>query len=76
MRSAALLWVFLRFGLLALVFNGYFHHFLEFPLTTDPSAWYAGTSLFLLVVLALLAVFGFRTALEGQPPFEGTRLGD
>jgi hypothetical protein len=66
-QAAAIILVFLRFGLLALVFCNFFGHFLEFPLTTDSSAWYAGTSLFLLLALAALAVYGFRIALAGQP---------
>jgi serine/threonine-protein kinase len=74
--SAALIFVFLRFGLLALVFATFFNHFLEFPLTTDSSSWYAGTSLFLLLVLAALAVYGFRIALAGRPMFSGMRLED
>jgi hypothetical protein len=74
--AAAVILVFLRFGLLALVFGNYFFHFLEFPLTTDSSAWYAGTSLFLLLVLAALAVYGFRIALAGRPMFLGMRLED
>jgi hypothetical protein len=53
-----------------------FNHFLELPLTTDSSAWYAGTSLFLLLVLAALAVYGFRIALAGRPIFSGIRLED
>jgi hypothetical protein len=68
--------VFLRFGLLAFVVGIYFAHFLDFPLTTDSSAWYAGTSLFLLLVLAALAVYGFRIALAGKPAFSGARLDD
>jgi hypothetical protein len=74
--AAAFIFVFLRFGLLALVFGNYFQHFLEFPLTTDSSAWYAGTSLFLLLVLAALAVYGFRIALAGRPMFSGAGLDD
>ncbi|MGH9398815.1 MAG: protein kinase domain-containing protein, partial [Thermoanaerobaculia bacterium] len=74
--AAADIFVFLRFGLLAWVFTNYFYHFLEFPLTTDSSAWYAGTSLFLLLVLAALAVYGFRIALSGKPAFSGARLDD
>jgi len=54
--AIAEIFVFLRFGLLAWVFSNYFGHFLQFPLTTDSSAWYAGTSLFLLLVLAALAL--------------------
>jgi len=75
-QAAALILVFLRFGLLAFVFSNFFSHFLQFPLTTDSSAWYAGTSLFLLLVLAALAVYGFRIALAGRPMFSGMRLED
>ena len=72
--AAAFILVFLRFGLLALVFANFFSHFLQFPLTTDPSAWYAGTSLFLLLVLAAISVYGFRIALAGRPMFSGIDL--
>ena len=74
--AAAEILVFLRFGLLAWVFANYFGHCLEFPLTTDFSAWYAGTSLFVLLVLAAVAVYGFRIALAGRPLFPGMRLED
>lgn len=74
--AVAHIFVFLRFGLLALVFGFYFNHFLQFPLTTDSSSWYAGTSLFLVGVLAALAVYGFKIALAGQPLFSGARLED
>ena len=74
--SAAFIFVFLRFGLLAWVFANYFAHMLQFPLTTDSSAWYAGTSLLVLVVLAAIAVYGFRIALAGRPVLSGMRLED
>jgi serine/threonine-protein kinase len=74
--AAAEILVFLRFGLLSWVFANYFGHFLAFPLTTDFSAWYAGTSLFVLLVLAAIAVYGFRIALAGRPMFSGMRLED
>jgi len=67
---------FLRFGLLVLFVEDYFSHFLQFTLTTDSSAWYAGTSLFLLIVLAAIAVYGFRTATAGQPLLSAARLDD
>jgi hypothetical protein len=67
--AAAFIFVFVRFGLLAWVFANLFGHCLDFPLTTDPSAWYAGTSLFVLLVLAALAIYGFRIALAGRPMF-------
>jgi serine/threonine-protein kinase len=74
--AAAEIFVFLRFGLLAWVVANYFGHMLDFPLTTDSSAWYAGTSLFVLLVLAALAVYGFRIALAGRPVFSGAVLDD
>jgi hypothetical protein len=74
--AAAEIFVFLRFGLLAWVFANYFGHMLQFPLTTDSSAWYAGTSLLVLVVLAAIAVYGFRIALAGRPILSGMRLED
>ena len=74
--AAALILVFLRFGLLALIFCNFFAHLLELPLTTDSSAWYAGTSLFLLLALAALAIYGFRIALAGRPMFSGAGLDD
>jgi predicted Ser/Thr protein kinase len=72
--AGALLWVLTRFGLLALMSIGFFEHFLESMLTTDFSAWYAGNSLFILVLLAAMAAYAFRIALAGQPMFSGTRL--
>ena len=63
--AAAAIILFLRFGLLVWVFANYFGHFLEFPLTTDSRAWYAGTSLFVLLVLAAISVAAFRLATAG-----------
>jgi Protein kinase domain/zinc-ribbon domain len=74
--AAAEIFVFVRFGLLAWVFANYFGHMLQFPLTTDSSAWYAGTSLLVLLVLAAIAVYGFRIALAGRPMFSGAVLDD
>jgi hypothetical protein len=34
--------------------------------TAELSAWYAGSFLLPLIVMAALAAFGFRTALAGQ----------
>jgi serine/threonine-protein kinase len=74
--AAVEIFVFVRFGLLAWVFANYFGHCLQFPLTTDSSAWYAGTSLLVLLVLAAIAVYGFRIALAGRPMFAGAVLDD
>jgi len=72
--AAAEIFIFLRFGLLAWVFANLFFHCLEFPLTTDSSAWYAGTSLFVLLFLGAFAIYGFRIALARQPIFSGAGL--
>ena len=61
----------MRFGLvtltvslvsIALVFS--------FPLTTDVSVWYAGNMLLTVAAVLALALFGFRTAVAGQPLFK------
>jgi len=39
------------------------------PLTLDPSAWYFGQSLALLLLVAGLAIYGFLGALGGRPAF-------
>ena len=73
---AAQIFVFLRFGLLPLVFAGIFKIYLNNYLTLDPSLWYFGPSLFLMAVLAAFAIYGFRIALAGRPIFSGMRLED
>ncbi len=73
---AAQIFVFLRFGLLPLVFAGIFKTLLNNYLTLDPSLWYFGPSVFLLAVLAAFAIYGFRIALAGRPMFSGMRLED
>jgi serine/threonine-protein kinase len=66
--------VLVRFGVLALAFAFLFEHYTYFPLTPDLSAWYAGTVLVPLLILAGLAVYGFRTALAGRPVFGALKL--
>jgi serine/threonine protein kinase len=73
---AAQIFVFLHFGLLPLVFAGVFKTFLNNYLTLDPSLWYFGPSLFVLTILAAIAVYGFRIALAGRPMLSGMRLED
>ena len=41
-----------------------------FPLTFDPTAWYAGNTLFALVVVFGLAIYGFKVSLGDRPAFE------
>jgi serine/threonine-protein kinase len=62
----------MQFGLLAVAVAIFIAIFLsQFPLSTDFSAWYAGDVAFVLIVVIGLAVYGFRTALAGQPIFKG-----
>jgi hypothetical protein len=68
---------FMRFGLLslfaALVVN---YWMLSFPLTTNLSAWYAGTSLFGMIVVTVLAGYAFYISLGGQKVFTRNPLED
>ena len=69
--------VLIRFGLLALfVFNVYWSLLSILPVTPDFSRWYIGRSLFLLLVLVGLAVYGFRAALAGRAAFNIAGLED
>jgi serine/threonine-protein kinase len=56
-----------RFGLLALYSFFLFAGLSSgFPITSDFSSWYAGCTLFTLVVITGLAIYGFHTSLAGQ----------
>ena len=71
------LFILLRFGLLAMVFTEFFQlTFYFFPVTTDFSAWYAGSAAFALAVCLALILYGFRTSLAGQPLFRTSLVGD
>jgi serine/threonine-protein kinase len=75
--SAITLFVLLRFGMLALVFMQFFILIFNFyPVTSDFSAWYAGTALFAVVLGLALILYGFKSSLAGQPLFHGSLLGD
>ncbi len=59
--------VLLRFGLLAACTGPFFANcFNAFPYTTDIGQWYAGPTLTVLPLVALLAVLAFRTAVGGS----------
>lgn len=59
--------VLLRFGLLAtMMADASRGLLLLFPRTMDFSAWYAGTVTVPLIVIALVAVYGFRNSLGGR----------
>ncbi|MBZ5578092.1 MAG: serine/threonine protein kinase [Acidobacteriia bacterium] len=63
---AILALVILRFGLIAAIVSSVVEDILLLPHTLDFSAWYAGTTVVPLVLLALLAIYGFRTSLGGR----------
>jgi hypothetical protein len=66
-----------RFGILAL-YATFLTFFLLFscPLTLDFSRWYAGRSLFVLLIIVGLAFGGFWVALGGKSPFGALALED
>ena len=75
--SAVMLFVLLRFGMLALVFTEFFLHFFSlYPVTGDFTAWYAGPSAFAAALGVALILYGFKSSLAGQPLFRGSLLGD
>jgi hypothetical protein len=41
-----------------------------FPITSDFSAWYAGSAIFTLVCVVALTGYAFHTALGGRPLFK------
>lgn len=66
-----------RFGLLATIAAQLFFFLsMEYPITTDFSAWYASSTIFAIAIILGLAVFGFYTSLGGQPVFAGRLLSD
>jgi hypothetical protein len=68
--NLGLLVLLLRFGLVAVMSCIIFINVPEsLPVTLDQSLWYSGTSIGVLLFLAALAFYGFRTALAGKPAF-------
>jgi hypothetical protein len=60
----------IRLGLLAAITTWLFTSLLlDYPLTFDFSAWYAGLSLFGISLILGLAVYGFYQSLAGRPIF-------
>jgi hypothetical protein len=70
-----IVFVLLRFGMLALVFMQFFVLLFNFfPVTSDFSAWYAGTSASAAALGAALILYGLKTSLAGQPLFKSLKL--
>ncbi len=74
---AVLVFLLMRFGLLAAIAAFFFNRLLNgFPITTDASAWYAGIGLTAVLVMAAVTLYGFYTSLAGRPVFGKAALED
>jgi hypothetical protein len=59
-KVALVIFIWLRFGLLANIASRLTYLLaLSYPLTDNPSDWYAGTTLFVLLAVSGLAIYGF-----------------
>jgi hypothetical protein len=66
-----------RGGLLSLAVALFFmFSLIEVPITLDLGAWYAPRGLPVVIVLAVLAAYGFRASLGGKPLFGSSLLDD
>jgi len=63
---AILTLVILRYGLIAAIFAYAIENILQLPHTLDFSKWYAPTTFVPLILVGLLAIYGFRTSLGGR----------
>src|SRR5262249_52387756 len=67
---AMILYILLRWGLLAALAMGWVYGVLAVaPLTLDTSSWYAGRSYFVLAACGALAIYGFVISIGGKPMF-------
>ena len=65
----------LRYGLLAMMVVLFVAQWLEaYPLAIDPAAWWAAGTYVTLLLPVLLAVYGFRAGLAGQPLFKAAKF--
>jgi serine/threonine protein kinase len=72
---ALILVVTMRFGLLAMIASQFFILlFTTYPMTTDFSVWYAGSTIFGLCAGLAVVVYSFYISLGGQPVFKGGLL--
>jgi serine/threonine protein kinase len=70
LQHVLMVFVMLRFGLLPFVVGtSVVNLLLLFPVTSDFSAWYAGSALFAVVFVVALAGWAFHTALGGRALF-------
>jgi hypothetical protein len=67
----------IRFGLFAVAMYMFPYYLLtNMPINLGPSHWYTGRSLFLLLFIVALVLYGFRTALAGRPVFGNLAVDD
>ena len=77
LMAGLILFGLMRVGLLAAISMFLFFYWTsEMPMTSDFSAFYAGSTAITLLALAALAVYGYRTALAGQPLLRGRLIED
>jgi len=66
--STLTIFLLVRYGLFAMVVSVFAHQlYHRFPITLDPNDWYFNLGLVPLLVLLALGLYGFHTALAGQP---------
>jgi len=69
-QAALTVTIIIRVGLLAIVSAiGVRYILLHIPITLDFSSWYAGFSVFALLLIAAIALYGFHVSLGGKPMF-------
>ena len=65
--SITVLVLIFRFGLLAYGAGVFSYLFIRrVPITLDPSAWYFGRSMFALMLLVAVAIYGFVISMGGK----------
>lgn len=67
--------VLFRYGLLAMLAAIYYlQMYIQFPVTTQVTAWYAMGFLLALIILLAMSVYAFRISVAGQPLTRGRLL--
>jgi hypothetical protein len=75
--NAVLLFVMMRFGLVAVTLAAFVSNLLaSFPITLEASAWYSGAGYTALAIFAAIVLYAFRTSLAGRPFLGPSRLDD
>jgi len=72
--AVLLVFVLIRFGVLALIVAFTVAALSHFSLTADFSTWYAGSSLFAIAFVLVLTAYASYTALAGRRPFKAEFL--